>query len=89
MYIVSPCTGGDTGRPEFDTDDNREVTELDIIVTTSGGSETPTGKKSTAILYGPLEIGDILYLVDPDGNIPEEPVVDNPAGMYYWRILGD
>ena len=89
MYIVRPCTGGATGRPEFDTNDDKKVDELDVIVTISDPEATPTGKKSTAILYGPLEIDDMLYLVDPDGNIPEEPVVANPAGMYYWRTLGD
>jgi type IV pilus assembly protein PilY1 len=88
MYIVRPCTGGATNRPEFDTDNDRKVTKDDKIITISG-PEPPSGKKATAILYGPLEIDEILYLVDPDGNIPEEPVVDTPAGMYYWRILGD
>jgi type IV pilus assembly protein PilY1 len=88
MYIVSPCTGGDTGRPEFDVNEDGKVTE-DDVVTEITGSPTPQGKKSDAILYGPLEIDEILYPVDPDGNIPPVTVRDIPEGMYYWRVLGD
>jgi hypothetical protein len=87
MYIVSPCTGGATGRPEFDVDEDRDVDEEDKIQIT--GSPWPQGKKSDDILYGPLEIDDILYLVTPDGDIPEETVQDIPEGMYFWRVLGD
>ena len=88
MYIVAPCTGGATGRPEFDVTENGKVEADDVLIEITG-SPAPQGKKSDAILYGPLEIDDILYLVNPDGEIPEVPVVDIPEGMYYWRVLGD
>ena len=90
MYIVDPCSGGDTTHPEFDVNNDRKVTQLDIIVTGGGISQEPDAKKIPKMMYGPLEGGDRLYPADPDGGTPPDiPVVDNREGMFYWRVLGD
>jgi type IV pilus assembly protein PilY1 len=88
MYIVDPCTGGDTGDIQFDVNEDGVLDENDVVDEITG-DPTPQGRKILKIVYGPLEMDEKVYLVDPDGNIDSPRVPDIPEGMYFWRTLGD
>ncbi len=87
MYVVRPCTGGDTDHPEFDVNEDGEITIEDKIPTGGPDDKEPDGRKIPMMMYGTPEIGDFVIPV----NILPAPmqVAPNTAGMYYWRILGD
>jgi hypothetical protein len=47
----------------------------------------PTGKKFGEMLFEGIEIGDLLYLSDSQGNINPMQVPRNLVGLQYWRIM--
>lgn len=82
MYMVSACTGGRPQKPQFDINGDGIIDNADMI-----DGAPPAGKKFEQILFEPIEIGDILYLSDSQGNVPWMQVRPTPLQPIYWRLL--
>ena len=88
MWALDACSGGSINEPFFDSDDDGDIDEDDII-----NLVPPTGKKVTIPIWDILQIDDSLFYSDPEPEDPDEPPVDredvrtDPIGMFFWRVL--
>lgn len=87
LYQVSSCTGGRTVAPQFDSNGDGKIDSNDVITLSPLPPLPPTGKRFDQMLLEPLEIGDMLYLPDSQGNITNMLVPNNPTGMFFWRVV--
>ncbi|MBF0413764.1 MAG: hypothetical protein HQK70_13785 [Desulfamplus sp.] len=87
LYQVNSCSGGRTDEPQFDYNSDKKIDNKDTIKLSPLPPLPPTGKKFDQILFEPIEIGDLLYLPDSEGNINPMLVPNNPTGMFFWRII--
>ena len=70
------------GRPQFDTDDDGDFDEDDLI-----DGKPPGGKESDSMLLDITILGDTAYTPDADaGDIPDEDLVKRRA-YPFWQII--
>ncbi len=84
LYQINSCTGGrvDADTPKFDVDGDYVIDSADLI-----DGKAPTGQFFDQILFEPIELGDRMYLPDSQGQINGVPIVPEPPGMSYWRVI--
>jgi len=88
MWALDACSGGSINEPFFDSDDDGDIDEHDII-----NLVPPTGKKVSIPIWDILQIDDSLFYSDPEPEDPDDPPIENedvmadPIGMFFWRVM--
>jgi type IV pilus assembly protein PilY1 len=86
IYQFNACSGGRTSYPVFDSDDDNDIDDDDVI-TGSPDPVPPTRKKFPKRLLPPTRMGDIIIFPDADGGLNPLPTLQPQSGMFFWRVI--
>jgi hypothetical protein len=86
VYKFNACTGGRTSDPVFDSDEDGDI-EDDDVIPGSPDPVPPTRKKYPKRLLPPTTIGDITIFPDSDGGLNPVPTLQPQSGMFFWRVI--
>lgn len=86
LYMLDACSGGRPEKPQFDTNNDNDFTAEDKV-TYNEQQVNPSAQRFDTFLFDPLGTPDKLYINDTFGNIIEQDIPEEKAGLFYWRLV--